>query len=825
MIKNYLKIAWRNIKRNKVNSFINIAGLAIGMACVILILLYVQDELQYDRFFKQSNHIYQVNLNGNQDGNEFLTSNSPPTVGPAMVTEFPEIESYTRIYNPGELVVRNEDGRQTENYFSEKKILAVDSNFLQFFSYEMLEGSPANSLQKANSVVLTERTAKKYFGNTNAIGKILKFGNESTPFTITGIMQNIPSQSTWQFDMLTSISSYPAVKRFSWSWVWLQVNTYIKLRDNVAVDEASIAKLEAKLPAMVKKHAASAFKRIGQPFDEFVKKGGKWDFHLMPLTRVHLYSDEIGSRSPTLSNIKYVYIFSIIALFIIILACVNFMNLSTAQSEKRAKEVGIRKVLGSVKAQLVKQFLAEAMLYSFIAMIIALLLVLLLLKPFNEIAGKTLDFPLIFTNYDWIFLLGMAIIIGLLAGSYPAFYLTSFKPVTVLKGMKRFRSGMANLFIRNGLVIFQFTVSTALIICTIIVFKQLRFTQNKDLGLNKENVIVIANSDRLGNSEESFRQELTKLPGVLSATMSTGIPTKENFGDFYLPEPAGVDEHLAKDITLSSFMVDDDFIPTLGIQLLNGRNFSKDFNDSLSVILNEAAVKQIGWKDPVGKYMKYPGNDDQRFKVIAVAKDFTTQSLRTVVAPFALFHTSSKTYGMGMAYISVRVNPGDVSGYLKKIESKWRSFAPNTPFDYSFLDSEFDALYRSEKRMGAVFGIFTLLSIFIACLGLFGLAAYTAERRTKEIGVRKVLGASIQGLVTLLSRDFVKLVLLAAVIAFPIAWWGMNKWLEDFAYRIHIGWWVFVLAGFIALLIAIMTVSFQAIKAAIADPVKSLRTE
>lgn len=825
MIKNYFKIAWRTITRNKVTSIINIAGLAIGMACVILILFYVQDELRYDRFFKQATRIYQVNINGNQDGNEFLTGNTPPPVGPALVNEFPEIETYTRIYRPGEIVVRYEEEKQTENYFTEKGIMAVDSNFLQVFNYSMKEGDPVTCLQKPASVVITENTAKKYFGTANPIGKILLFDNERNPLTVTGVLYDIPSQSSFQFDILASITSYPVVNRMSWSWVWLQVNTYVKLRE--AIDEAGLAKLEAKFPAMVKQQAATAFQRIGQPFEEFIKKGGKWDLHLQPFTSVHLYAGGMGTnaRLTTLGDIKYIRVFSVIAVFIIILACINFMNLATAQSVQRAKEVGVRKVLGSVKIQLMKQFLTEAMLYSFIATIVALLLVILFLSSFNAISGKTLDLRLLFANNNWILVVSLTILTGLIAGSYPAFYLTSFKPAAVLKGMKLFKTNSANLFIRNGLVVFQFTVSTALIICTIILFQQLQYARSKDLGLDKENVIVIGNSDRLGNSEENFRQELTRLPGVIHATVSTGVPSAENFADGYIPEPTGADEHLAKDIMLSSFMVDHHFIPALGIQIVKGRNFSKDFNDSLSVIVNETAAKQIGWKDPVGRYLTYPGNNNQRFKVIAVAKDFNILSLHTPIAPFALFHSSSMTYSLGASYISIRVKPGDISDQLSKIESKWKSFAPNMPFEYNFLDSKFDSLYRSDQRMGTVFGIFTLLSIFVACLGLFGLAAYTAERRKKEIGIRKVLGAPVHGLVALLSKDFIRLVLLAAIIAFPLAWWGMNKWLEDFAYRIHIGWWVFIIAGVIALMIALVTVSFQAIKTAVANPVNSLRTE
>jgi putative ABC transport system permease protein len=823
MIKNYLKIAWRNITRDKVNSVINIAGLAIGMACVILILFYVQDELKYDRFFKHSDHIYQVNLTGNENGNDFLTGNTAPAVGPAMQNEFPEIESYIRIYRPGEKLVAYKQDKQTENYFTEKGILAVDSNFLQVFTYKTKEGEAATCLEKPSSLVITERTAKKYFGNSSALGKILLLDNDRKPFTVTAVLKNIPSQSSFQFDLLVPISTYPVVKQRSWNWWWLQVSTYVKLRDNATTNKANIAKLEAKFPAMVKQHA---FERRGITFEEFIKKGGKLEYHLQPFTSVHLYSAGMGTdaRLTTLGDIKYVRIFSVIALFIIILACVNFMNLSTAQSAKRAKEVGIRKVLGSAKNQLVKQFLSEAMLYSFISTLIALVLVMLLLKPFNGIAGKTLSFNLLFTGNIWLFVLGLLLLTGLLAGSYPAFYLTSFKPVSVLKGMKLFKTSLGSLFIRNGLVVFQFTISAGLIISTIIVFKQLQFTQNKNLGLDKENVVVIANGNRLGNSDEAFRQELTRLPGVINATISSSIPTRGNFGDSYVPEPTGADEHLMKEIALSSFLVDNDFIPTLQIQVLEGRNFSKDFSDSASVILNETAVNQIGWKNPVGRWLAYPGND-QRFKVIGVAKDFNIESLHVPISPFALFHSSSKTYDLGNSYISVRVKPGNISDNLNKLESKWKKFAPNTPFDFSFFDSEVDALYRSEQRMGTVFGIFTILSICVACLGLFGLAAYTAERRTKEIGVRKVLGASVQGLVALLSKDFIRLVLVAIVIASPVAWWAMNKWLQDFAYRINIEWWMFAIAGSLALLIALLTVSFQAIKAAVANPVKSLRTE
>jgi putative ABC transport system permease protein len=824
MVKNYFKIAWRNITRNKTYSVINIAGLAIATSCVIFILLYIQDELSYDRFLEDGDRIYQVNLNGNFQSEAFLTSNTPPTVGPALFNEFPEIAAYTRIFRPGNTIVRS-TGTQGENYFNENRIFGVDSSFLQIFEYPLIEGDAASCLRNTNSIVITQRMALKYFGKKNAMSETLLLRDSRIPFTVTGILRDLPSQSSLQFDFLTPISAYPLVKQFSWSWVWLQVATYVRLRDDFPNDQQHIAKLEASFPAMVKQQAATAFKRIGQPLDELYKKGGKWDFLLQPMATVHLHSANVPGRITTLGDIKYVYIFSVIALFIMVLACVNFMNLSTAQSSKRAKEIGVRKVLGSAKGQLIKQFLAEALMYCFIASLVALVMVFILLKPFDNLSGKNLNISQFFFGGTWMFVLILAVITGLLAGSYPAFYLSAFRPVSVFQKIKSAASGTGNLLLRNGLVILQFTVSTILIISTIVVFQQLRFTQNKNLGLDKENVVVISNTNRLGNSEKSFRDEVSKIPGVVAASISTSIPTKDLFGDGYVPQPQGNDEPANNDVALNSFMVDENFIPALKIGLITGRNFSRDFSDSSSVILNEAAVKEIGWKEPLGKYIKYAGNNDQEFKVIGVVKDFNIESIRYAVIPFALFHSSSKTYELPTSYTLVRVTPGDIGKTLTALKTKWSGFSSDTPFVYSFLDSEFDELYNNEKRMGAVFALFTLLSLFIACLGLFGLAAYTAERRTKEIGIRKVLGATVTSVVTLLSKDFVKLVLIATVIAFPLAWWMMSKWLEDFAYRISISCGVFIIAGLCALSIALLTVSFQSIKAAIMNPVGALRSE
>jgi len=829
MFKNYFKTAWRNMLHNRTSSLINISGLSIGIACTLLIVIFIKNELSYDRFHRNADRIFQVVLNGNMDGQEFWAGNTPPPVGAALTSNIPEVESFTRFYKPNDMVVRYEQTNAAEKFFTEKNVLAVDSNFLQLFDFKIVEGNAATALMKPGSVVITEEMAKKYFGDDpdsyrDPIGKTLLIGQDKKPFAVTAVIKKLPSQSSIQFDFLAPVADFPVVKRFSWSWVWLQMMCYVKLKENVPTDKTSIHQLESKFPAMVKVQAANAFKRIGKPFDEFLSSGGKWNLHLMPLTDVHLRSASIAMPWLShISNIKYIYIFGSIALFIVLLACVNFMNLSTARASKRAKEVGIRKVTGSTRAQLVKQFLSEAFLYSFLSSIIAVALVAVLLKGFSMIIDEPISFQTAFTPSIWLSLLALTIITGLLAGSYPALYLTSFKPVLILKGKNLFSGNKKDLLIRNGLVVFQFTISTIMIVGTLVVLKQLRFFRNTDMGFNKENVLIVTSTDRLGESEESFRDAVTQIPGITTASITTSIPSGGAFGDSYKAQP---DDNVAevKDIGLNSFMVDESFIPTLNIKVLQGRNFSKTFSDSASIILNQEAVRQIGWKDPIGKWVQYPGGDDVRFKVIGVVKNFNIESLQAAITPFALFHLSSKTYGFGHNVIA-KIRSEDLSKVINQVETRWKGFASSEPFDYNFLDAAFDSQYRSEHRLGSIFSIFAALSIFIACLGLFGLSAFMAERRTKEIGVRKVLGASVPSVVMLLSKDFLRLTLIAIVIAFPVAWYFMSKWLEDFAYRIDITWTIFLLAGLGTLIITLVTISFQAIGAAVANPVKSLRTE
>jgi putative ABC transport system permease protein len=824
MLRNYFITAWRNILRNKAGSFINVFGLTMGITCALLIAIFIQNELSYDRFHKDANRIYQVILNGNMNDEEFWAGNTPPPVGAALFNNIPEIESYTRFYKPNDVVVRFQENGTMQKFFTERNVLAVDSNFLQVFDFKKVEGDAATALMKPGSVAITETMAKKYFGKENGIGKTLLIGQGKQPFEVTAIAKDPPAQSSIQFDFLTPMADHPVVKNFNWSWVWLQTVCYVKLKPGVSHNPSSLRQLESKFPGVIRIQAADGFNRLGKPFDEFVKSGGKWNFHLLPLTHVHLRSGGVGMRwLHHISDIKYTYIFGSIALFVILLACVNFMNLSTARAASRAKEVGIRKVAGSTKAQLVRQFLSEALLYSLICSFLAMGLTALLLPGFSSIMEEPVQWQTAFTPKILGVLMGLTIMVGLLAGIYPAFYLTSFKPVAVLKGNNLFTSQRKTPLVRNGLVVFQFTISTIMIIGTLVVLKQLKFLRNTDLGFNKENVMVIAGTNRLATSEESFRQAITQVPGVLSAGKTTSIPSGNVFEDAYLPEPENV--HTTKEINLSSFMVDEAFIPTLNLKVLQGRNFSAAFNDSAFVILNEEAVKQIGWKSPVGKWIDYPGGNMTRFKVAGVVKNFHTESLRTGVAPFALFHSSSKTYDLGVSFIVAKIKADDLNKTISQLESRWKTFVTGEPFEYNFLDAAFDAQYRSEQRLGSIFSLFATICIFIACLGLFGLCAYVAERRTKEIGIRKVLGASVESVVVLITRDFLKLTFVAVMVAFPMAWWAMNKWLEGFAYRIPIHWTIFFMAGISTLLIAVITISVQAVRAAIANPLKNLRTE
>jgi putative ABC transport system permease protein len=810
MFSHYVKIAARHLINQKFYALINILGLSIGLASWLLITLFVMDQLEYDRFHERADRIYRVNYSAKlvTDRDRWTIGSTPPPVARILSEEFPEIERATRIYPKGSQIIRYGD-----QSFTEGEVLAVDSNFFQVFSFKLKEGNPANVFQEPNCLILTENTARKYFGSEAAIGKTLLMGDARTPVKVVGLAKNPPQHSHFTFNMLTSISSEEQVRYFDWSWVWSGVVTYVQLKEG-----SSYRDLDAKLPALVKRHAGYTINRLfNLTLEKFEKNGNGIRLFLQPLLDIHLHSAGIDSDLGTNGDIRYLYIFSAIAFFILLLACINFMNLSTARSAGRSKEVGVRKVLGSIKSQLIVQFLTESLLTSLIAMLFALGICELFLLLFSESLWEGMGGSLLEQDWLWLVTLVLVFVVGIVAGSYPAFFLSAFRPVEVLKGTLKL--GIKSRVVRSTLVVFQFSISICLIICTMLVFKQLNHLRDQKLGFDKENVIVITNANRLGNNALAFKQALQGLPPVLSASFSTGLPAAAIDNELFLLEGASKVENL-----LSFVTADYEYLQTLNISLKQGRNFSREFpsdaqEEAGAILINEAAVQALGWENPLGKHLISSRGSGKPQEIVGVIRDFNYRSLHEKIQPLLILFSSKGDY------LSVRVRPGELKHTLKVIEQQWKKYADQFPFEYSFLDENFDAQYRAEDQIAELFSFFTGLAIFIACLGLFGLATFTAEQRTKEIGIRKVLGASIWSVVHLLSRDFLKLVLLSNVIAWPLAWYMINVWLQGFAYRTPIELWSFILAGSAAITIALLTVLFQAIKVASANPVQSLRIE
>ncbi|QHT71343.1 FtsX-like permease family protein [Rhodocytophaga rosea] len=809
MLIHYLKIALRNLRKQKIYTLINILGLSIGLASCVLIILFVMEHLDFDAFHQNADRIYRVNYKGklSADSDAYHIGATPPPVAKTLINEFPEVELATRIQPKGINLIRYQD-----KTFMEPDVIAVDSNFFKIFSFRLKKGNPAKVFSEPNAVIITEKMAAKYFGMQEPMGKILSFGDARTPYKVAGIAENPPYNSHFTFHMLTSISSEEQVKNFDWSWVYCSLTTYVQLKNG-----ANPQNLEAKFPGMVRRHAGNTIGRLfNTTIEDFQKGGNSIELSLQPLQKIHLYSAGIGSGLGTHGDIKYLYIFSCVAFFILLLACVNFMNLSTARSAGRSKEVGVRKVLGSVKSQLIIQFLTESMVTCLIAMLFAIAMGEIFLLFFKDFLFDGLDTNLLNQNWLWLSLLLLIFVVGIIAGSYPAFYLSAFKPVEVLKG--KLRMGMKSSLIRSTLVVFQFGISVCLIICTLFVFRQLTYLSQVNMGFDKENVLVLSNTDRLGNNMGAFKQTLLQLPQVQSASYSTNLPSAAIDSDLFEPEDAGTQEKILEFIT-----ADYDYLQTLNIHVKEGRSFSRDFpsdadEEEGAMLINESAAKLLGWENPIGKHLLSLRDGNNR-KIIGVIKDFNFKSLHSPIAPLLILLAEQGDY------MTVKVKPGETRKTLQAIEAQWKKQVDSAPFEYSFLDERINQQYQAEEKIGQIFTLFTSLAIFIACLGLFGLAAYTTEQRSKEIGIRKVLGASIWGVVHLLSKDFLKLVLIANLIAWPLAWYVMSRWLEDFAYQISLDAWVFILAGMMAIVTALLTVLYQAVKAAHTNPVESLRSE
>jgi putative ABC transport system permease protein len=801
MLKNYLKIAVRNLLKHKAYSFINIAGLALGMTCCLLILLYVQHELSYDRFHRQADRIYRIFW---QSGNP--QTRTPHPMAQAMARDFAEIESavsLSPIWGPG-LTRPQFSVRYGDKRFEEREVFSADSTFFEVFSFRLIKGDPRTALRSPASLVITERMAEKYFGEEEPMGKVLTVNN-SVDLKVTGVMENVPAHSHFHFDFLISYVLLKMRETGSYyEWEDFGHYNYVKLAPN-----ADPEMLEAKIPEWFLSYN-------DWPADDVEElKDGRVAFRLQPITDIHLHSHLKWELEPN-SDVAYVWLFSAIAIFVLLIACISFMNLSTARSATRAREVGVRKVLGAFRTQLLGQFLGESILLSVMALLLTLAAVELLLPFFNSLSGRNLAVD--YRNGGRLILgmCGMALLVGIISGSYPAFFLFALQPVKTLKDAMRFGASSARF--RQILVVSQFAISIALIASTFIVAAQLEFLKNKNLGFDKAQVVVVPiKSDAMRRNDEAVKAELLRTPSVVGVTAVSNVPGgRFNQNEIYWQAAENEQD-------VSQVRVDYDFFKTLGIEMAQGRSFSRAMatDSAAAFILNETAVRLYDWDTAVGKEITWLDDDDtRRGLIIGVAKDFHFQSLHRSIEPL-IFHVLPE----GFNYFLIKMDSHDLPNTLAEVEKKWKAFEPDRAFEYSFLDEDFAALYNAEESMQGVVGNFSLLAILIACLGLFGLASFTMQQRTKEIGVRKVLGASVTSIVGLLLKEFVKLIVMAMLIASPIAYYTMSRWLHDFAYRIEIGVLTFALAGGLALAIALLTVSAQAIKTALANPVEVLRYE
>jgi putative ABC transport system permease protein len=806
MVKNWLKVAFRNLVRYKGYSFINLFGLAVGMTCAVLILLYVRDELSFDRYAPKAGSIYRLALEA-QTANRGLvrTARTPPPWAPAMARDFPEVLNFVRFKTP--LVSWLVGSEEREKRFHEKGFYFADPSVFEVFGLRLLRGDPATALKEPNSLVLTETAAARYFGPDDPLGKVLRIDN-TYDFRVTGVVQDVPRRSHIGFDILASFESLNVLpiygggqySTFERNGLNPDVYTYLLLKDGYPP-----AELEKKLPGFFQTYLGRQLAQANVRLTTF----------LQPLVGIHLHSN-LDAELRANASISDLYIYTAVALFILAIACINFMNLATARSAGRAREVGIRKVVGAERRQLVGQFLGESLLLAMISLVLALALAKLLLPAFGALAGKALSLSFA----DPLLLLGgfaLALVVGVASGSYPAFFLSAFRPANVLKGS--LRSGGSNVLLRKGLVVFQFGIALVFIIGTAVVYEQLRYIRTKPLGFDKKNVVVLPLGDpRARPLFQAFKDRVLQSPEVVAAAGATSLPGGLVNVGLVLPEGAAPDAQAAVDFSLVGY----DFLRALGIELAAGRDFSREFPTDLlqAVILNETAVRHFGWTaSPLDKRLRV-GNLDCR--VIGVVKDFHVRSFHNRVGPLVLHLSPTPD---GLLYAALRIDPKEPQKALAYIESQWRQVYPHDPFVYSFLEDDFDALYRAEDARGRVFAAFSALTVIIACLGLFGLASFSAEQRRKEVGVRKVLGASAAGLARMLTMDFVRLVLLACAVAWPVAYYVMSRWLGGFAYRAALDWRVFPAAGVLAVLIALLTVGSQAVRAALANPVESIRTE
>ncbi|HSP86653.1 MAG TPA: ABC transporter permease [Ignavibacteriaceae bacterium] len=802
MLKNYIKIALRNLRNNKVYSFINISGLAIGIACFMLIYLFVVDELSYDKFHTKADRIYRLTekIDMEGQGGEFSSSNPFPVMK-AMLTDYPEyIEEGVRLFNFQQPTLTLEYG---DNKFNEKHIYFADSTFFKVFDFSLKAGNKNTALANPNSIILSQELANKYFGNENPLGKTIIY-EANFNLLITGIFDELPTQSHFNFDCLISFSTVNQIigPGLQQNWVWNPNWTYFLLKDGV--DPKT---LEKQFPEFVQKYYPPHLKP-------------QITHYLQPLKDIHLKSNLDYEMQPN-NDEANIYIFSAVGILIILIACINFMNLATARSAKRAREVGMRKVLGADRQMLIKQFLGESLLLSFFAVIVSVFLIELLIPVFNNLAAKELSFKIFSEPTNLILLLVLGLIVGIASGIYPAFFLSASEPIKVVKGSVNLQPKGALL--RKGLVVLQFTISLALIIGTLVIYQQLQYMQNANLGFNKENVLLISFRPPVANRYDALKNELLRNENISFVTnMNEIVGEHHNTHEInYEGLEAG------KWVYFPGLLVDEDFTETFDLKMIAGRDFAKEYlrEDSLGIIVNEAMIKELNWGDPESVINKRFNTIFGQERIVGVVKDFNFVWLKEPIGPFFLDIAPAFVRPFFLKYAAARIKSGDMKETISYIEAKWNELVPEHPFEFSFLDENLNKMYKDQDNLGNLVGYFSILAIFIACLGMFALASFNAEQRTKEIGVRKVLGASVSGIVFLFTKDFLKLVLIAVIIATPLAYFILNRWLEDFAYRVNISPVIFIAAAVVTFLIALSTVAYQAIKAANANPIKSLRYE
>jgi len=788
MIKNYFKTAWRNLLQNKTFSLINIFGLALGMTCSLVIMLWLNDEMKKDKFHQNGKRLYRVMENQFYSGNVSTFDATPGILAENIVKDIPDIQMASQ------MLWEEEPLFTVDNTYDKEKGRYVEKDFLRMFSFKLTKGDPVTALARPDAVVISKKLADKYFKGLDPVGKMIRIDNTDNVM-VTGVLDEIPKSSSLTFDFLMSFEQWRKKNDWAKDWGNNGPRCYVMLAPNTSVD-----KVNAKIKNYIKTK----------------NKESNVNLFLQNYGESYLYSDwENGKQNG--GRIEYVKIFSIVGIIILVIACINFMNLATARSLRRAREIGVRKVVGAGKRQLIGQFIGESLFVSFLAICISLVIVMLLLPSFNTLTEKHLSLD--FTDPSFLLLLlGLVLVTGIISGSYPALFMSSLKPIIVLKGLLKFKPGAT--YFRKALVVFQFALSIILILGMIVIYRQIDFIHNKNLGFAKEDLLYMPLEGELQKTYPTFKEQLLKQPGIKYVSSAQSNPLEVGSSTSGVRWPG---KDTTKLILFSSNPITYDYIKTMGIQLVEGRDFSTEYGlDTMNYLVNEAAAKKIGYKDPVGKELTMWGDKGM---IVGLMKDYHHNSLHVPIEPLILRLHKMSWGGNYWGNVIVRTEKGKTKQAIASMEKLYKQFNPGFPFKYYFTDDEIANRYKAEYTVSKLSRYFAFLAIFISCLGLFGLVTFTAEQKTKEIGIRKVLGASVTGIVGMLSKDFLTLVVIAAVIAFPVAWLAMHRWLNDFAYRVNIGWWVFVIAGVIALLIALLTISFQSIKAAIANPVKSLRTE